>query len=152
MRPYLEEKKRSTRVVGLFIIVFLSLLACKGERDQENVVTLRFSGTVRQLVMLSHYSGKVILVDLDPRFVVEVKIADEDTRRGIFDGAPTVAIAIHSPSRLFGWRAPDGPQDGVVGLKFEFSIERLTSAAGIRYRNLKCIGGGDPNKVVGPEK
>ena len=126
-------------MLSMILVAFLPLFACRSA-DEPHVAQVKFGGTVQNLVMLSGYSGKVISVDFDPRYVVAIRIEEADIKRGVFGGAATEAFAIHSPTEFFGLLAPTGEIEKVIGRAFDFSIIRMSSAKGNTYEKLKCIG------------
>ena len=90
---------------------------------------IRFTAKVTDMVFISHYSGKVLPVYFDPRFVITVEVLScINTTNVIFPGE-TVVLAIHSPSRLFH-------DVGFVGKTWDMKVERQRDSQGVRYRSL----------------
>lgn len=95
------------------------------------VTTLVFRATVQDVVLMSQYSGTVIPVHHDPRFVVSLKIVEAEQSVGDKKKGEVLAVAIHSPIRLFDAENPQGQE-------FRFTIERHFEAGRTSYRNLSA--------------
>ena len=82
-----------------------------------------FSGEVREIVMLSKFAGKAIVVHFDPRFVVRVKVTKPESK-DMEPAGSELAYAIHSPALMFGLGAEEA-----AGRAFNFR-ETETQQAG----------------------
>jgi hypothetical protein len=110
-------------------ILGLSLLACVAQaQSTEDKIHLR--ATVKAIVMLSHFSGEVITVDLDPRFALTLRIESANPSVYSFREGALVTLAIHSPALLFGGK----PKEGET---YNFSLSRTTENRKIRFFGLQ---------------
>ena len=73
-------------------------------------------GQVTQIVMLSEYTGVVIPVGVDPRFVVVIEKVQVISGSVPGEIADRMAFAIHSPVRLFM-----DDQEQVIGRWYDFT-------------------------------
>jgi len=69
-------------------------------QNTKNEIHLR--ATVQDVVPLADFSGKVTLVDFDPRFAPTVRIESVEPAVSGFAAGVVIAFAIHSPALLFG--------------------------------------------------
>jgi hypothetical protein len=106
-------------------ILSLSLLACAaGQAQSSEEIHLR--ANVKAIVMLSHFSGKVIPVDFDPRFALTLRIESARPSVNRFHESAVVTFAIHSPSELF----VKPPRNGKT---YNFSLSRTTEDGKVRF-------------------
>src|SRR5690348_17324560 len=85
-------------MIRLFVIFGLSLLVCNPGQTQSTKDEIHLRATVRDVVPLSDFSGKITPVDFDPRFALTVPIESVDPAVGNFPAGTVVAFAIHSPA------------------------------------------------------
>ena len=90
---------------------------------------VQFTARVTAVNYFYGFTGKVLPVYFDPRFVITVEVLScINTTDVIFPGE-TVAFAIHSPSMLFGVTE-------YVGKTWDMKVERQRDSQGVRYRSL----------------
>ena len=63
---------------------------------------------MKAVVLLSHFAGKVMPVDFDPRFALTVRIESAVPADTNFTAGAVVTFAIHSPVLLFEGAAKKG--------------------------------------------
>jgi len=119
----------SHAMIRLFALT-VSLLAGGTGQTQSFVEEVHLRGTVENVVMFTEFSGKVIPVDFDPRFVLTIRIASGDPE-GRFSAGAVVAFAIHSPALLFGAKESKGRT-------YEFSVHRKVKRGKTTYFGLKA--------------
>ncbi len=78
---------------------------------------------------MSQYSGTVIPVHPDPRFVISLKLIECEQPVADKKKDEILAVAIHSPTVLLRTRNPQGHE-------FLFTVDRLVEGELTRYRNL----------------
>lgn len=71
-------------------------------------IELTFTAVIGKPVLLSSFTGTVIPVHRDPRFVLPVTIETAPAGDPILIPGTVVHFAIHSPSRTFAGAAPSG--------------------------------------------
>jgi hypothetical protein len=117
-------------MIRLFAIFALSLLVCNPGQTQSTKDEIHLRVTVRDVVPLSDFSGKITPVDFDPRFALTVRIESVGPAVGNFPAGTVVALAIHSPALVFG-------DDATKGKTYDFSIQRKIKHGKTRYFGLK---------------
>ena len=85
-----------------------------GDTQPAGTAVRTFTGEVREIVMLSKYAGKAIVVHFDARFVVRVKVIKPESKDMEAAGIE-LAYVIHSPSQTFAMSAEEA-----VGKVFTF--------------------------------
>jgi hypothetical protein len=104
-------------MIRLFATLAVSLLVCNPGQTQSTKDEIHLRATVRDVVPLSDFSGKITPVDFDPRFALTVRIESVDPAVGNFAAGAVVAFAIHSPALLFG-------DDATKGKTYDFCVQR----------------------------
>ena len=61
-------------MIRLLAILAMSLLTCNAGRAKSTFDEVHLRATVQAVVLLTHFSGKIILVDFDPRFALTVRV------------------------------------------------------------------------------
>ena len=113
---------------SLAILAIATLVFCGAEAQQTNdSISLR--ATVKEVVMLSSFSGTVLPVDIDSRFALTLHIESVAPVVTNFAVDSVVSFAIHSPSRLF---AGENAKDKT----FDFSVRHKTEKGKTRYFEL----------------
>jgi len=98
------------------------------EVGQKQKIHLR--ATVHDVVPLTDFSGKVTLVDFDPKFALTVRIESVDPAVSGFAAGAVISFAIHSPALLFR-------EDVTKGKTYDFSLEREIEHGKVRFFGLK---------------
>jgi len=93
-------------------------------RSSANTLTWEFEGIIESVELLSQYDGEVYIADVDPCFVVAVRLVDPLPPLGKAPGE-TVSFGIQSPTMLFMgrlrigqsytlrlWGPADDPEEG----------------------------------------
>lgn len=102
-------------VVAVLILTPVAPLA--GEQQElkaEEKVVREFAGKVIAIVSIHDYSGKAIAVDVDPGWIVRLKVTKADTP-GMEQLGAELTYIIHSPVQTFLVPAED-----VIGREFRF--------------------------------
>jgi hypothetical protein len=121
-------------MIRLFATLAMSLLVCNPGETQSTKDEIHLRATVRDVVFLSDFSGKITPVDFDPRFALTVRIQSVDPAVGNFAAGTVVAFAIHSLALLFGDDAPKGKT-------YDFSVQRKIEHGKTTYFGLKVVTG-----------
>jgi len=74
--------------------------ACTLGQAQNND-EIQLHAKVRAIVMLSKFSGRVIRLDVDPRFALTLRVESVTPSIDLFRDGDVVTFAIHSPAELF---------------------------------------------------
>jgi len=111
-------------------ILAASLFACSAAQAQRTNDEIHLRATVQDVVLLSHFSGKITLVDFDPRFASTVRVESVVPTTTNFTPGAVLAIAIHSPALLF-----DG--EAAKGKTYDFSLMREVKHGKIRFLGLR---------------
>ena len=127
-------------MIRLFATLAMSLLVCNPGQTQSTKDEIHLRATVRDVVPLSDFSGKITPVDFDPRFALTVRIESVDPAVGNFAAGTVVAFAIHSPALLFG-------DDATKGKTYDFSVQREIKDGKTRYFGLK-VGNEQTSPIV----
>lgn len=116
--------------IAVFLLI-LGLVAANSESQVRSTIDeIHMRATVRDIVLLTDFSGKVIPVDFDSRFVLTVHIESVNPAATNFTVGAVVAFAIHSPSLLFG-------EEAKKGKTYDFSVQREIKHGKTRYFGLK---------------
>lgn len=96
---------------------------------ESNVHRCEFKGLVHEIKQILEYNGDVICAHFDPQWVVIVTIEDDTVAcLPIILGKKTIAIAIHSPIRLFRMSEKE-----IIGRTFKFILEEKSEGLKKRY-------------------
>lgn len=128
-------------MIRLLVMLAVSLLACAGQA-QTTIDEIHMRATVQDVVLLTDFSGKVIPVDFDPRFVLTVRIESVGPTATNFSVGAVVAFAIHSPSLLIG-------EEAKKGKTYDFSVQRKIKHGKTRYFGLRVEKVQMPSAVPG---
>ena len=121
------------------VLLTLGLVAASSAGQARTTIDeIHMRATVQDVVLLTHFSGKAIRVDFDPRFALTVRIESVGPANTNFTVGAVVAFAIHSPSLLFG-------EEAKKGKTYDFSVQREIKDGKTRYFGLK-VG----NEQTGP--
>jgi hypothetical protein len=113
------------------VLLTLGLVAASSASQARSTVDeIHMRATVQDVVLLTHFSGRVIPVDFDPRFALTVRIESVDPAATNFTVGAVVTFAIHSPSLLF-------EEEAKKGKTYDFSIQREIKHGKTRYFGLK---------------
>lgn len=118
-------------MIRFLAILAMSLFACSSVQAQSSNDEVHLRATVQAVVPLTHFSGKVIPVDFDPRFALTVRIESAIPAVTNFTAGSVVTFAIHSPSLLFGGAATNGKT-------YDFLLQRK-----IRNGETRFFGGSE---------
>jgi hypothetical protein len=110
--------------------LLLSLVASSAADAKSQLEEFRLRATVRDIVVLSSYSGIVMPVDADPRFAVTMRVDSIMPALINFPKGATVTFAVHSPSVLFD--AADAK-----GKTYDFTLRRNTADGKARFSSLE---------------
>ena len=102
------------------VIFLLSLAASFGADEKPQREEFKLRATVRDVVVLSSYSGTVTPVDAKPRFAVTLRVDSITPSLTNFDKGATAAFAVHSASRLFA-------AEDAKGKTYDFTLRRETT-------------------------
>ncbi|SRR5712692_393270 len=111
-------------------ILAASLFACTACQAQRTTDEVHLRATVQDIVLLSHFSGKITPVNFDPRFALTVRVESVIPATKNFTPGAVVAFAIHSPSMLF-----DG--EATKGKTYDFSLMREVEHGKTRFFGLR---------------
>jgi len=111
-------------------ILAVSLFAGSAGQAQRTANEIHLRATVQDVVLLSHFSGKIRPVDFDPRFALTVRVESVIPETTSFRPGTVVAFAIHSPSLLF-----DG--EATKGETYDFSLMRAVEHGKTRFFRLR---------------
>lgn len=118
-------------MIRLFPFLVLSLLFSDVGQAQKTVDEIHLRGTVQDVVLLSHFKGKITPVDIDPKFALAVRVESVVPEDRNFPAGAIVAFAIHSPALLFG--------DVKKGKVYDFSLQREIKQGKTRYFRLMAV-------------
>ena len=118
---------RSLAILGLCV------LARSAGRAQDHSEEIHVHAKLSAIVMLSQFSGKVIPVDLDPRFALTLRILSARPSVNALHDGNVVTFAIHSPSELF-------VREPKKGKTYDFSLSRETENGKVRFCCLQVEG------------
>lgn len=119
----------------LLAILAASLWACTAGAAQSTKDEVHFRATVQDVGLLSHFSGKAILIGFDPRFALTVRIESAAPAVPGFTSGAIVTFGIHSPVMLFGVEG-----DTTKGKTYDFSVVRTSKKGKIRFSSLQVLG------------
>jgi len=128
-------------MIRLFATLAISLLVCNSGQAQSTKDQIHLRATVRDVVPLSDFSGKITPVDFDPRFALTVRIESVDPAVGILAAGAVVVFAIHSPALLFR-------VDATIGKTYDFSVQRKIDQGKTTYICLKVETGTNGSRHV----
>ena len=114
-------------VLSCFAVIGLAQQDGAGGTRTLNEIQLR--ATVQAVVPLNDFSGKVLPVDIDPRFALTVRIVSVSPSVTDFNPSAVVTFAIHSPAIVFAG-------DFTKGKTYDFSLCRETDDSKIKYSSL----------------
>ena len=86
-------------MIRLFVIFGLSLLVCNRGQTQSTKDEIHLRATVRDVVPLSDFSGKITPVDFDPRFARRFVSSRSTQPSAIF----LQGLSLHLPSTARHW-------------------------------------------------
>ena len=112
------------------VLLTLGLVAACAAQSRSTIDELHIRATVQDVVLLTHFSGKAIPVDFDPRFALTVRIESVSPAAGNFTVGAVVVFAIHSPSLLFG-------EEVKKEKTYDFSVQRAIEHEKTEYFGLK---------------
>ena len=113
------------------VLLTLGLVAARSAGQARSTVEeIHMRATVQDIVLLTGFSGKVIPVDFDPRFVLTVRIESLGPAVTNFTVGAVVGFAIHSPSLL-------SREEAKKGKTYDFSVQREIKHGKTRYFGLK---------------
>ncbi len=114
-----------------FVLLTLGLVAASSAGQARSTIDeIHMRATVQDVVLLTHFSGKAIRVDFDPRFALTVRIESVGPAATNFTVGAVVAFAIHSPSLLFG-------EEAKKGKTYDLSVQREIKHGKTKYFGLK---------------
>src|SRR5262249_42101738 len=119
-------RRAMIRLLATLTLSFMTSGAGQGKRTIDEI---HLRATVQDVVLLTHFSGKIILVDFDPRFALTVRIESVDPAATNFTVGADEVFGIHSPSLLFGEEAK--------GKTYDFTVQREVKHGKTRYFGLK---------------
>ncbi len=105
---------------------------------------ITFRAKVESVELLSKYTGTVIRVDRDPRYVMVVSVQDVDQQKVPIQAGRKKAFAIHSPAKLIG------RDEQAVGKTYRFTITRHTGPPA-SFSNLR-VADDPPPPDTGPSQ
>lgn len=119
-------------MVHLLASLVATLLACAAGQTQSTKDEIHLRATVQDVVLLSHFSGKITPVDFDPRFALTVRVESVVPAVKNFPTGAVVAFAIHSPALLFDGEAKKGKT-------YDFSLQRENERGKTKYSGLVVV-------------
>ena len=84
-------------MIRLLTILAVSLFASNAGQARSNIDEIHLRATVQDVVLLTDFSGKVILVHFDPRFALTVRIESVDPAATNFTVGAVVTFATLFP-------------------------------------------------------
>jgi hypothetical protein len=87
------------------------------EERERRTETIRLRATVQDVVMLTRFTGTVIPVDVDPNYVLTVRVESVVPATAGFTPGSVVSLAIHSPTLVF-------QGDATKGKTYDFLLHR----------------------------
>ncbi len=117
-------------MIRALTILAASLFACSSSQAQRTTDEIHLRATVQDVVLLSHFSGKIRPVDFDPRFALTLRVESVIPETANFTPGAFLAFAIHSPSLLF-----DG--EAIKGKTYDFSLMREVEHGKTRFFRLR---------------
>ena len=123
-----DERPKAPRTLLFFAapVVLGYLLTCTVGQAQRTDGKIQLRANVRTIVLISHFSGRVIPVNFDPRFALTVSIESATPSSNVFAPGAVVTFAIHSPSELF-------QAEPAIGKAYDFSLYRTTKKGKVRF-------------------
>lgn len=119
-------------MIRLPAIPALGLLFCDAARAQKTVDEIHLRATVRDVLLLADFSGKITPVDVDPRFALAVRIESVAPVVKNFPAGAVVLFALHSPAFLFG-------REVKKGKTYDFSLRREIEQGRVRYFGFRVV-------------
>ena len=92
------------RILEPISIVLLCATALAEDKPAEAPKPIEFIGRVEKIMLLSQYSGVVIRMDRDPRFVIVVSVQRATEKAALLPKEKEFAFAIHSKTENNGFR------------------------------------------------
>ena len=112
----------------LSLILLASLATCVAAEPQPSP-SVQFRATVQDLAPLTGFSGTVILVDTDPRYVLTLRITAVNGTTNMAAGT-IISFAVHSPSKIFAGQPGKGQT-------YDFELDRKTEGGISTYSGLR---------------
>ncbi|HWY58350.1 MAG TPA: hypothetical protein VNZ03_28050 [Terriglobales bacterium] len=128
-------------MLRLLAILAISLSACAAGQEQHTKDEIHLRATVQAVVPLTSFSGQVTPVDVDPRFALTVHVESAIPALADFTEGSVVALAIHSPSRLFEGEPTNGKT-------YDFVLHRNMENGKVRFVGLTCTAVGQDARRV----
>jgi|SRR5271165_1921172 len=85
----------------IFLLLSVALHAQEPASVQAESYEVHLTAIVEEVVPLTDFSGEVILVDIDPRFALTLRVESVEPPVEEFVSRTEVTLAVHSPSLLF---------------------------------------------------
>ncbi|HLX62610.1 MAG TPA: hypothetical protein VKX17_15135 [Planctomycetota bacterium] len=126
--------KISKQRLILYVLAYAARVALSADEKPKDEEVRSFTGKVEQVLSKGEFSGKAIVVDADPRWIVVVSVLKAE--KGVDPETKTLTYFIHSPTRLF---AKSG--DEAIGKELKF-VESLSKSPDGKtsFRHLKAKG------------
>lgn len=121
----------------LLVILGMTLSTCTAGRTQTTNQEIHLRATVQAVVPLTAFSGTVKPVDVDPRFVLTLRIESVVPVVANFSEGTVVAFSIHSPSLLFAG-------EPIKGNTYNFVLHREAENGKVRFFGLKIVSAPTP--------
>jgi hypothetical protein len=93
---------------------------------------VKLQAIVKQLAMLTEFSGKAIPVSADPRFALTLRVKSVQPAAQDMAAGSEVTFAIHSPSLLFSGEAQKGKT-------YVFTVCREVSDGNTKFGGLRVV-------------
>jgi hypothetical protein len=97
--------------------------------------TVHFTARVDAITPLTQYSGRIRVLEPDPRFALSLEILEVHPDAPDFPAKQTFTFAIHSPAHLFA----TADTAHIIGRTFDFTIKRTRGDDDARYSALSAV-------------
>lgn len=121
-----------SRVIRLLTILALAFPVSRTSPAQGAVDQIRLRATVKDVVQIAHFSGKITPVDFDPRFALTLQVESINPTDTTFSAGSPVTLAIHSQALLFGGKTKKGKT-------YVFSLQRRIEKGKTQYFDLAVL-------------
>jgi hypothetical protein len=124
-----------------FVVLAIIVSACNAGQAQSPGDEIHLRAIVQDVVPLASFSGRIIHVDVDPRFALTVRIQSAVPAVAGFTEGSVVTLAIHSPVLLFAGKPTKGKT-------YDFSLRREVEHGKVSFLGIRLRKIGQPDQLL----